>query len=408
MRTTGKTLRPRASRYSALLAALCLVGALPAVTADAQTVTATDTLEVMPTPVPLMGADGSLYLANFSVTINPTGPAPVFSAPVGAVNITAPPRDYLLSPLVGQSFPCGAGGTCVVITVTPSSSPVDDLGPFPVTLFAPLPDPGGGCTNVSGQVDGTWDYAFELPAGTVFTVMPSMGAPNPTPGMPPLPPVPMAVTFAPPMIVDPELPLVPEPVMNFEVCGDPENERTGTLAYQATLEGNDWSWNVAGSFQVTITDNGYGGGLHKASLTHTQTQSTVSGLLLSATDVPFPDIVDLAVERVEDDDAVANYELDPDLFDEPEAKAYTIQFTDVGPMNLQHLLTFAEPPNPVYTTGQENELRFPNVAAVALGQWMRRNGDPSLQLTAPVTGDTPDEWSVSVGPGAVNLQWSLE
>ena len=218
----------------------------------------------------------------------------------------------------------------------------------------------------------------ELPAGTVFTVMPSVGAPNPAPGMPPLPPVPTPMTFAPPMMVESALPFVPEPLMPFEVCGDPVNERAGTLAYQATIGGNDWSWNVAGSFQVAITDNGYGGGLHTASLTHTQTQNTVSGLLLSATDVPFPDIADLPVERIEDAGAAADYELDPNLYDEPEATAYTIQFSDVGPMNLQHLLTFAERPNPVLTTGRENELRFPNLAAIALGQWMRRNGDPSL------------------------------
>ena len=408
MRAAWNTWKPNTACYGSLLAAFCLVGALSAEAADTLTVTATDTLEIMPTPVPLSGPGGSLYVANFIVTINPTGFAPEFSAPVGAVNITAPPRNYLLSSLIGQSFPCGAGGICVVISVTPSSLATDDLGPFPVTLFAPLPDLDGGCTNVSGQVDGAWDYAFQLTAGTVLTVMPSIGALNPVPDMPPLPPAPMPLTFAPPMMVEPELPLMPEPIMHFEVCGDPDNERTGTLDYQATIEGNDWSWNVAGSFQVTITDNGYGGGLHKASLTHTQTQSTVSGLLLSATDVPFPDISDLPVERVEDGGAVADYELYPDLSDEPEATAYTIQFTDVGPMNLQHLLTFAERPNPVYTTGRENELRFPNVAAVALGQWMRRNGDPSLQLVAPVTGDTPDEWSVSVGQGTVNFQWSLE
>ncbi len=68
---------------------------------------------------------------------------------------------------------------------------------------------------------------------------------------------------------------------------------------------------------------------------------------------------------------------------------------------------FDEPPNPVFNTGRQNEQRFPNMGAVALGQWMRRNGNPALQLTAPVTGNTPDSWSLPVGQGTMTLTWVL-
>ena len=158
-----QALKPITASCSLVFAALSLVGALSAEAADTLTVTGTDTFEVMPTPVPLASVDGIVYLASFSVAITPTDVAPAFSAPVGAVNMTAPPRNYLLSSLVGHIFPCGAGGTCMVVSVAPSSLPTDDIGPFPVTLSAPLPDLDGDCTNVSGQVDGAWGYTSNCP-----------------------------------------------------------------------------------------------------------------------------------------------------------------------------------------------------------------------------------------------------
>jgi len=60
---------------------------------------------------------------------------------------------------------------------------------------------------------------------------------------------------------------------------------------------------------------------------------------------------------------------------------YLIQFSNPGAADSKHLLVFEETPNPALTTGQQNELEVPDMAVVALGQWMRRDRAPSLRST---------------------------
>jgi len=167
--------------------------------------------------------------------------------------------------------------------------------------------------------------------------------------------------------------------------------RVGSLSYTAAMSGNNWGWDVSGYFDVVILASGSSSADYEAIVRHVPTNSQVSGLLLSATDTQFP--------------ALPAMNANPQGPSEP--TAYLIQFPNLGAVGSRHLLVFEETPNPVLTTGQQNELQFPNMAAVALGQWMRRDGAPSLQLTAQVTGATPITWTVPAGQGMMTLTWAL-
>ena len=172
--------------------------------------------------------------------------------------------------------------------------------------------------------------------------------------------------------------------------------RVGSLSYTADMSGNDWGWDVSGYFDVVLVSSGASAVDYEAIVRHVPTSSQVSGLLLSATDTQFPALPAMTATAVSDP-------ADP----QGQPAAYLIQFSNPGAVGSQHLLVFEETPNPVLATGQQNELRFPNMAAVALGQWMRRDGAPSLQLNAQVTGATPVTWTVPAGQGMMTLTWAL-
>ncbi len=183
---------------------------------------------------------------------------------------------------------------------------------------------------------------------------------------------------------------VAQAIASIAASSDYACPRVGSLSYTADMSGNDWGWNVAGYFDVLIRA-GSSPGDQEAIIRHVPTTSQVSGLLLSATGTEFP--------------ALPEMNADPQGPSEP--TAYLIQFPNLGAVGSKHLLVFKETPNPVFTTGRQNELEFPNMAAVALGQWMRRDGGPSLQLNAQVTGSTPISWTVPAGQGTMTLTWAL-
>ena len=178
-------------------------------------------------------------------------------------------------------------------------------------------------------------------------------------------------------------------IASIAASGDYACPRVGSLTYTADMSGNEWGWNIAGYFDVIIRDSGGSPGDHVAIIRHVPTNNQVSGLLLSATDTAFPTL--------------------PAMSATPQSNpaAYLIQFPSLGAVGPKHLLVFAEGANPVLSTGKQNELEFPNMAAIALGQWMRRDGGPSLQLNAPVTGPTPISWTVPAGQGSMTLTWAL-
>jgi hypothetical protein len=184
---------------------------------------------------------------------------------------------------------------------------------------------------------------------------------------------------------------VAQAIASIAAGGNYACPRVGSLSYMADMSGNDWGWNVSGYFDVLIRDPGSPSPDLEAIVRHVPTNSQVTGLLLSATGTQFP--------------ALPGMNASPQGPSEP--TGYLIQFPNLGAVGSKHLLVFKETPNPVLTTGQQNELEVPNMAAVALGQWMRRDGGPSLQLNAQVTEATPISWTVPAGQGMMTLTWAL-
>jgi hypothetical protein len=187
-----------------------------------------------------------------------------------------------------------------------------------------------------------------------------------------------------------QLEAIAEDLANIAESNNYDCPRRGVLSYQTSLEGNDWKWDVSGYFDVLLRDE-------KVIIRHVALGNTVGGLLLSATLPPFP-----AIPVLE-----APAQFDPGN-PESEPIAYMIQFQRPSSPAPKHKLLFAEPPNPILNTGRQNELEFNHFGAIALGQWMRRKGNPSLILEASVTGSAVDMWSVPVGQGQMVLTWRLD
>ena len=183
-------------------------------------------------------------------------------------------------------------------------------------------------------------------------------------------------------------------IASLAVANNYACSRIGSLTYEASVSGNDWEWSVSGYVDVLIRESDTSPGSLEALVRHVPATNEVSGLLLSATDAAFPAVPALGVTPV------------PDSATTPPT-AYAIQFQAPAAPAPNHTLVFAEPPNPVFNTGRENAVDFPSMAAIALGHWMNRDGNSSLQLTAAVTGDAPVTWTVPTGQGAMTLTWVL-
>jgi len=172
--------------------------------------------------------------------------------------------------------------------------------------------------------------------------------------------------------------------------------RVGSLSYTVAMSGNDWAWDLSGYFDVVFRGAGSSTADLEAVVRHVPAGNQVSGLLISVTDTQFPTLPAMT----------ATPDVDP-AAPQGEPTSYLMQFSNPGAVGSKHLLVFEETPNPVFTTGQLNELELPNMAAVALGQWMRQDGGPGLQLNAQVTGGTPDSWTVPASQGMMTLTWVL-
>ena len=83
--------------------------------------------------------------------------------------------------------------------------------------------------------------------------------------------------------------------------------------------------------------------------------------------------------------------------------SFRIQFSGQQP-DSGHTLTFRDP-----LLNKINTQPFSNVAYIALGQWMRRMGDPILKVKAPYTGNIPVSWTISISPEQkMTLAWIME
>ncbi len=196
-------------------------------------------------------------------------------------------------------------------------------------------------------------------------------------------------------------------IASIAASGDYACPRIGSLTYTADMSGNEWSWNISGYFDVIIRDPGNSSGDHVAIIRHVPTNNQVSGLLLTATGAAFPTLPAMNATPQFDTAESAGSGDDVDPQGQSMPTGYLIQFPSLGAVGPKHLLVFAEGANPILATGKQNELEFPNMAAVALGQWMRRDGGPSLQLNARVTGSAPISWTIPAGQGTLTLTWVL-
>ena len=126
-----------------------------------------------------------------------------------------------------------------------------------------------------------------------------------------------------------------------------------------------------------------------AQLRHTRTANMPGGALLNASDPGIPLIADLSVENL----GIGG----------GQHPSFRIQFTRQNP-GLGHTLTFRDS-----VMNKTNTQPFNNVAFIALGQWMRSMGDPSLNVKAPYTGNTPITWTISISPDQnMTLSWIME
>jgi hypothetical protein len=162
---------------------------------------------------------------------------------------------------------------------------------------------------------------------------------------------------------------VAQAIASIAASGNHVCPRVGSLSYTADMSGNDWGWNVSDYFDVLIRDE-------EAMIRHVPASSQVSGLLVSATATQFPALPEMS--------AVPQGPSDP--------TGYLIQFPNLGAVGSTHLLVFNETPNPVMTTGQQNELEFPNVAAVALAQWIHDRFQVSNRRACALGDICPDTW----------------
>jgi hypothetical protein len=191
------------------------------------------------------------------------------------------------------------------------------------------------------------------------------------------------------------IPLSPVASLKFEVV-IPEQEPEiyqATLAYSVHLvsdsPGAPYSWDIAGNWAFTITYDA--GSTSTAELAHSRTQNNYSGSLTHVTDPALPDLPPLSA---------TSYGIPPVAPDDEQG--FYIQFNKQQ-FNIHHVMTFVHPQAP-----GPREQEFSNVAMIALGQWMRIYGDPTLRCRALLTTAAPISWSVPIGAGSsIQLQWSM-
>lgn len=168
-------------------------------------------------------------------------------------------------------------------------------------------------------------------------------------------------------------------------------EYHGILQY--SLEANNagsaipWSWTVSGVWDVRIRC--FLPGICRAQLKHTRTANSSGGALINASEPGIPLLTGFSAET-----------LDESSESQP---SFRIQFSGQQP-DSGHTLTFRDP-----LLNKINTQPFSNVAYIALGQWMRRMGDPILKVKAPYTGNIPVSWTISISPEQkMTLAWIME
>jgi hypothetical protein len=328
---------------------------------------------------------------------------------VGATSITVQAQSLNLVPVVPQQTLCPHGRPCQILFASnPMGSPYQ-LESFTVDLLSPVPDPEGGCVNVSGTYAGQMTANSNPGSGGDFMALPQtpyVQHPIPPEGSPPPLPEryqlfgPSAARFASPGL------------LTFRVCGELPEARTGQLAYQITQAGLEWSWEAAGRWQISIQDNGYHGSGHYAVARHVERNNTHTGLLLSMAEGDVGQL-HMEVERVNDPNEESLYEFDPENNPPPRAIAYRLSFQPGPGLAESYTLYFDEPAGLAHDTGRVNRQEVNNPAALSLSYLFREYHAGGTVVELPVTPYGPEQHvplaqGASGQPGTVELAFGWE
>jgi hypothetical protein len=403
---------------------LIILSSLCASAAHAQTLSAELTTYLPPLPgtTQIHGPWDAVYTTSTGAVIVPPamtsaplsmdfGPLARITAStgVGATSITVQAQTLNLAPGVSQQTICPHGRPCQILaSLNPLGSPYQ-LDSFTVDLLAPVPDPEGGCVNVSGTYAGQMTANSSPGAGGEFLALPQ--APyiqHPIPPEGPPAPMPERYQFLGPNAAN----FLSPGLLTFRVCGEVPEARTGQLDYQMAQEGTDWSWDATGVWQITIQDNGYHGSGHFAVARHVQHDNTKSGLLLTIAEGGVGQL-HMPVERVNDPGEESLYEMDPENNPPPRAIAYRLTFQPGPGLAARYTLYFDEPSGLPHDTGQINDLEANNPAALGLSYLFREYHAGGTVVELPVTPYGAEQHApVAQGapgqPGGVELSFSWD
>ena len=166
----------------------------------------------------------------------------------------------------------------------------------------------------------------------------------------------------------------------------------GYLRYQLSTFSEapygEYEWEIAGVWQISVEHDG---NTAQTSLSHISEVNNYTGSLTNVTDPAVPGFSDLATPILETDGFTDYY----------------VDFSSVaGPSpNLHHELTFESS----YPAVEPFVLKFPSVATIALGHWMRTLGNATMKAKAPITCQSERAWAIDLDDGrSLKLRWQLD
>lgn len=320
---------------------------------------------VIPTSIQLVGTAG----VSGSILVQPQEGYTIATFPVtpGSYTLQIPEQTIYFPPYFPPVIQ-GPSGPMVPISISPNGY-FNFTAVFPATTIQlpyPIPDTS---TEITVPVIPTLNLKIEQAPFIITTYTTT----------PPLTPIALQ-----PMPAVTEIPLLPISVLTIAIN---ETKYRGELNYTLNVQSNNpggpWSWNIGGTWYVTIHNSAY------ADLKHQQNFNTYGGALTSVTEPPVATLEYLPVTKTYD-----GGDIHP---------KFQIQFSKQK-MEANHILTFDNP-----TYGKTDTLPFNSVAYIALGQWMRQMGNPTLKLSAPYTGNNSITWTVPIGEGKeMILRWKME
>ncbi|MDA7500199.1 DUF922 domain-containing Zn-dependent protease [bacterium] len=173
----------------------------------------------------------------------------------------------------------------------------------------------------------------------------------------------------------------------------------GTLKYTIQLGldpavAGGWSWNLEGQWSISISANEDGG---VSNWEHHYIDNQVEGLLLEATSPSVPSIRNVPII----------------IQNEASGSHYWVDASDVVVATMpDHELTFAPIAPQLIASpafAENTTAPFGNIAALALGTWMKEQGTPELKMRAPITCPTQSiQYRIDLGLGQFfEIEWRL-